>query len=126
MSETTVQTEPDKVTIDPQDPLPESNWKWRRWTFVGCVVVILWLLYLAIRWNQPGAYWPLTVCFLMVWLIYGIAPSAEQFGKIAQAVSAMKDGVVFKTATTATTAAGTTATATTSAAKPTNVSPEEK
>ena len=114
------------ASVDPQDALPESNWVPRRWyvfaTTAGSLLIVLYGL--AVK-ADPGVLIALIVLVSLLALFYMVAPSAEQFGKIAQAVSAMKAGVTFKTSSSANVGAGT-ATSSTSAGQPPNgsVAPE--
>lgn len=94
---------------DIQDPLPESNWMWRR-VFTFCVTAaVLWMLWGAITrlgtaslsTPQQGISALLTLCkwmiaynILMV-TYYMVAPSAEQMTKMLKTASLLKSGVQF-------------------------------
>jgi hypothetical protein len=104
-------------TADPQDPLPESNWKYRRIfvfsagiCYVVGVGVIVGLLYsiakatLAEGARDPATTratvealysiaWWLVMLALVDRVLYMIAPSAEQATKMLATVSAWKGGV---------------------------------
>lgn len=115
---TTAKAPPFKVELDPQDPLPESNWLWRRLlVFIGSIVISLFLWMIieyvyALGLKNAGA--TIVALSALKWVaigliawgftreaIYTIAPSAEHFGKWVQSVSAWKAGVTFQTAQTA-------------------------
>jgi hypothetical protein len=109
------------LTADPQDPLPESNWFYRRLlTFSGIALcalglaIILAILYrlatlAALSPDTPNAtqvqlhtiealynlgFW-LVIIILVNLTLYMIAPSAEQATKMLATVSALKGGVAF-------------------------------
>lgn len=106
------------ASVDPQDALPESNWIPRRWyVFTMTGASLLLVLYGLANKADGGVLIALIVFASLLALFYMVAPSAEQFGKIAQAVSAMKAGVTFKTSSSADVGAGT-ATSSTSAGQP--------
>lgn len=94
---TTVETPAGRAEIDPQDPLPESNWKPRRayvgWSMVGDFVLIALALYV----DAPPAVtiW-LIVFAIVIATLYMVAPSAEQIANIMQHVSAMRAGITFR------------------------------
>jgi hypothetical protein len=107
-------------SADPQDPLPESNWKWRRWYVFGAtsacsvgILVILIMLYRIAKVDLTGwqsaqttlatiealyqlGRW-LVLLTLVDRVLYLIAPSAEQATKMLATVSALKSGVGFAT-----------------------------
>lgn len=102
-----------KASVDPQDPLPESNWVPRRY-FIFFGRVSQTLLIAAAGWAitklGPGnpkeaiaallaAIYCLTAMIITDAVLYLIAPSAEQFAKIVQTVSALKEGISFQTRT---------------------------
>lgn len=119
---TAAETPTSVVRLDPQDPLPESNWAPRRWfSFVGGALLLILFGY-AIKEGQPAFAWPLAVCLALLVVCYLIAPSAEQFGKIVQTAAALRAGVAFSSSTTA--SAGD-ATATATAAATPAVEPSE-
>lgn len=132
-------------TADPQDPLPESNWKWRRiFVFLNSlaasagIAVVLGLLFSIARETLEGRQsvqttlatiealygvaWWLVILLLADRTLYLIAPSAEQATKMLATVSALKSNVSFTSASRATAPDGSTATAT-SAAGPAAVPP---
>ncbi len=119
---------------DTQDPLPESNWFWRRvFTFV-VTAAILWMVWGAItRLGAVAVVSPtqgipalLSLCrsllliTAMMVTYYMVAPSAEQTIKMMQTAKLLVGGVKFasSSATTETPAATTTTTATTAGLPP--------
>lgn len=116
-------------TADPQDPLPESSWKWRRifvflstaTTSVGILIIML-MLYQIAKVDLSGrqgvqttlatieslynlAFW-LIILTLVDRVLYLIAPSAEQATKMLATVSALKSGVAFTSTSRATSSEG--------------------
>lgn len=109
------------IGADLQDPLPESNWLWRRILFIGAALAqgvaygfILWKV------GQLGAAEPaaaiealvslglfVTVMIVADRLLYTIAPSAEQITKWFNVISLLKGGVSLFSRATATSAEGT-------------------
>lgn len=110
------------VLVDAQDPLPESNWLWRRvLTFTAIIIVFLIMVGLGYAVHRivgaviekidtisPEAVREITVRALdviekmfgdMFWSLlvvvtyYMVAPSAEQIVKMISAVSLLKGGV---------------------------------
>lgn len=79
--------------IDQQDPLPESNWFFRRIALLGSLVVLFvhrtWEVYRA----NYDAHWT-DYLILAVLVLYTVAPSAEQIGKIIATVSLLKPTVI--------------------------------
>lgn len=120
------------VTVDPQDPLPESNWLWRRFFIFGLTAIILIGVYIyadslakaALALNETAIKGLITLLKLCLYLIgllvllYLIAPSAEQAGKWIATISAWRSGVSTSSTSTATAPSGATATATTTASAP--------
>jgi hypothetical protein len=121
---------------DPQDPLPESNWTWRRWSSIGVAVLGLILTAIVIlslrRIGQADttaevrlavvealasvAAWSLAlVAFDRVLLM--VAPSAEQVIRGFQVVAATVRGVTFRTETRTRATPGAAETTTTSTAE---------
>lgn len=114
------ETDPTKVSVDPQNPLPESNWKYRRLMvffglalFSGAIGVIIWRVSVLGAENPLSAINSLTyIAYCMVGLLaldralYLVAPSAEQFANWMQTVAAWKSGVSFQSKSTAETAQG--------------------
>jgi hypothetical protein len=132
---------PQTATADPQDPLPESNWFWRR-VFVGVIcAAILGLVWwyaddigeVALK-GGAGAVeavrglvdlLKLSLYLLgLVIMLYLIAPSAEQAGKWLATISAWKGGVSTTSTSKATASDGSKAEATTSAGLPAGAAPK--
>ncbi len=108
-----------QLLADPQDPLPESNWLWRRiYIFIAALVhgaflgVILWMLHTIatgvigqvnsanstqIALQAVDALYNLGFWIVMLSLVdralYLIAPSAEQAAKMLATLSAWKSGI---------------------------------
>lgn len=95
------------VTVDPQDPLPESNWVFRRWFVFGGEIVRLamlaWILTIVgqVALSDGGAAvdklyrlakW-LILLSLVDRVLYLIAPSAEQATKMFATVAAWRSGI---------------------------------
>lgn len=115
MTATSTSTDPlAKLVADPQDPLPESNWFVRRVFAFIALGVYAGLRGFSIWQTKDVSAWGLDMIGLTIIVCYMIAPSAEQFGKMMQTVSALKSGVSFNT-TSAVNAATGTATTTTEA-----------
>lgn len=81
--------------MDPQDPLPESTFTWRR-TFSYTVTVALlgllgWIIYRLGTASELAdtAFW---ILVLLWWVVtyYMVAPSAEQIARIIQAARVMR------------------------------------
>lgn len=78
------------VTLDPQDPLPESNFSYRRWTTWAVLTVCLALVAVSLFWlhdleDQEGIYQLAKYSLLLAWFVatyYYVAPSAEQLVRI--------------------------------------------
>ncbi len=97
-------------TVDSQDPLPESNFFWRRWFAWVFTIAPLGLLVYIVR--LLGQY-PASIDALheiALWLIglagtlatyYMIAPSAEQIVKIVKTAGMFSRGVIARTTTRA-------------------------
>lgn len=94
---------------DVQDPLPESNWLWRRVFVFAVTAAVLWMVWGAITrlgaaaLVQPRQGIPalLSLCksllFLTMMMVtyYMVAPSAEQIVKMMQVAGMLKRGVQF-------------------------------
>jgi hypothetical protein len=123
---------PQTVVADPQDPLPESNWFWRR-VFVGVIcgtiLALVWFYTDALAEVAKGrsdasnnavdaleSLLKLALYLLgLVIMLYLIAPSAEQAGKWLATISAWKGGVSTSATSKAVASDGSTAEATTKA-----------
>lgn len=102
------QSQDPSLVADPQDPLPESNWLWRRLLAFAIVGVIGWQQVMAgdriARWGDGGSpkeaidallnmtHWHMGVLGGVL-LLYMVAPSAEQVAKILATLSAWKSGI---------------------------------
>lgn len=110
------------LVADPQDPLPESNWLWRRLLVFLVLAFIGWQQLMVgnriARWGDAGAHGDAIDALLtmtrwhigtlaIVLVLYLIAPSAEQFAKIVQTVSAWKSGIATSVSAKVATAQGT-------------------
>jgi hypothetical protein len=87
--------------IDPQDPLPEPTWLWRRIFVYGVAAAVLALIWVGVQHlAEVSALEPLrgveALLTTLQWLIgalvcvvtyYLVAPSAEQIVKMVQAAS---------------------------------------
>lgn len=141
-----------QVLVDMQDPLPESNWLWRRvLTFLAIIVIFSLMSGLAyavhrivggviqrIDGMSAQAVADITVRALgviermfgwMYWSLlvvvtyYMVAPSAEQIAKMIGAVSLLKGGVGTASRTTVTDRDGKTEVASTTGIPPTPMVP---
>lgn len=80
---------------DPQDPLPEATWSYRRWFTYGvtiaCLAGVSWIIHkLAEGQHLAGvAYGLIGLCALLA-TYYLIAPSAEHVVKLFKAASLLK------------------------------------
>lgn len=82
------------VELDPQDPLPESNWFWRRIFFIGFIMIMSAIK--AYETYEDRQDWFTSFLILVAVVTYGIAPSAEQAYKMFQLTTLFKDGISFK------------------------------
>lgn len=86
------------AAVDVQDPLPESNFFWRRvFAYVGSAALLALLGYVIFKMEEPESL-RLAALYLAVLLwfsitYYMIAPSAEQIVRIIQAAKVLKAGV---------------------------------
>lgn len=100
---------PDLTMPDLQDPLPESNWMWRRIFVYVVTAVLLWFLWgaidrlggVAILYPRQGVPALLSLCrWIMAFNIlmvtyYLLAPSAEQMTKMIHMAALLRSGVQF-------------------------------
>ena len=130
--------------VDVQDPLPESDWRWRRaYTYITTILVLA-----GIAWCLDGLHSAkdadalLKIGLRLIWLVglvvtfYMVAPSAEQIARIIQAASILKSGAsITRTAraetadggkTEVTTTAGTPASATAAPADEEDFAPRSR
>lgn len=92
---------------DPQDPLPEANWLWRRVFIFAVTSAVLYLVYgsvdrlgaVAVVKPEIGIAAFVSIVKLLVFtinvmaLFYMVAPSAEQITKMIKTASLLKSGV---------------------------------
>ena len=101
--ETTGSIEAPPVSIDAQDPLPESNWLWRRICLIGTLL----FMFVVIGWQvvhdkpvDPWAWYTVMAALIL----YAVAPSAEQVIRGGQVVKMLLPGnLTFAKTATATT-----------------------
>ena len=72
--------------IDPQDPLPEGQWLFRR-IFTWSVTLALLALLAAVVWRTPGELLPpigiwLIGLIALVFVLYLLAPSAPEMARL--------------------------------------------
>ena len=98
---------PNTQLTDPQDPLPEANWLWRRVFVFGVTTATLYLVYGAVdRLGAVAVVRPdvgiaafvsivklLVLTINIMALLYIVAPSAEQVTKMIKTASLLKAGV---------------------------------
>lgn len=114
------------TAVDVQDPLPESDWLWRRvFTYVTSLLLLVgigWTLYGLERAADSAGLLEvgLRLCWLLALVVtfYMVAPSAEQIARIIQAASILKSGATINRTATATTPDGTRTEVSTSAGTP--------
>jgi len=96
-----------RILSDPQDPLPEANWLWRRVFIFAVTSVALFLVFRAVeRLGDIALVRPdigiaafvnivklLVVTVNIMALYYMVAPSAEQITKLVKTASLLKAGV---------------------------------
>ncbi len=72
--------------VDPQDPLPEGRWLWRRLIVFASVAAAYGLLFLAVRRALPedmaGIARDLMILLGVILLFYLVAPSANQIAEL--------------------------------------------
>lgn len=113
--------------VDVQDPLPETDWFWRRtYTFVLTLVTLAMIWYgVETLWalKQPEYLYRVTryLIGVLVMLItyYMVAPSAEQIIKIIQSAKLLRAGIPITRSAAIETPQGGRAEVTTTAGKPT-------
>jgi hypothetical protein len=124
------------VTVDPQDPLPESNWFWRRvFIFLLTATILFGVWYYvdtlataALLLNETAIKGLISLLKFALWLIAGlitlylIAPSAEQAGKWIATLAAWRSGDTTTSTSSASSPAGS-ASATTTATPTAPASP---
>lgn len=118
-----VKIEQPPITLEPQDPLPESTWLWRRafiFALTGIIAIGVWMMVQAIvnvTANEPDLAVGAMVKVIGWLLLFGwfnstyylIAPSAEQLTRLIQTASLLKSNVPFLSRSSAKAPDGTTA-----------------
>lgn len=97
----TAEIDPATGRIDVQDPLPETNWFWRRvYTFVLSLVSVAFIWYGLEALNnmrEAESVYRVTRYMIGVHVLlityYMVAPSAEQIVKLVQAAKLLRAGV---------------------------------
>ena len=97
----TATADPATAQVDVQDPLPETNWFWRRvYTFVLSLVSVafIWFGLEALNsMQEPRLVYSITRYMIGVHVLlitfYMVAPSAEQIVKLIQAAKLLQAGV---------------------------------
>lgn len=95
---------PATAQIDVQDPLPETNWFWRRvYTFVLSLVSVAFIWYgleALYDMKQADSIYRVTRYMIGVHVLlityYMVAPSAEQIVKLIQAAKLLQSGVTMR------------------------------
>jgi hypothetical protein len=90
------------LSTNPQDPLPEPSWFWRRWFIITVTLALFVLRFFAIR--MPAAQKDVAGLDALIGLVivcYLVAPSAEQAIKMLAIAWALRSGVQFRAASLA-------------------------
>ncbi len=90
------------VTIDPQNPLPEPSFFWRRWIAIIICVNALTFAWFAAAWLVGGEQWQslygltkLLIYFAgLVLTYYFVAPSASELTNMIQSASIIKKSLL--------------------------------
>lgn len=120
------------ATVDPQDPIPDPNWLYRRLFVFVTTLILLAVFYIKLdivgdvarggsETAIKGLVQLLRICLLLIGaliLFYMVAPSAEQITKMIATASAWKKGVSTSSTSRATAADGSQAEATTTVGRP--------
>lgn len=96
--------DPATSRVDVQDPLPETNWFWRRvYTFALSLISVAFIWYgieALYDLRQPDAIYRVTRYMIGVHVLlityYMLAPSAEQLVKLVQAAKLLQSGVTVR------------------------------
>ncbi len=99
-----VTADPATASVDVQDPLPETNWFWRRvYTFALSLISVAFIWYgieALYDLRQPDAIYRVTRYMIGVHVLlityYMLAPSAEQLVKLIQAAKLLQSGVTMR------------------------------
>ena len=97
----TAQIDPATASVDVQDPLPETDWFWRRlFTFIFTLLSVAFIWYGLASLQQLGeadAIYRVTRYMIGVHVMlityYMVAPSAEQIIKIIQSAKIIRAGI---------------------------------
>lgn len=97
--------------IDAQDPLPESNFFWRRlYSYIATFSIWGLLVFVIYKMEDAGSLRTVALYLsMLLWFTityYMIAPSAEQITRIIQAARTMRSGVPLTRRTTVDTPQG--------------------
>jgi hypothetical protein len=106
MAEAEASAPPPTVLVDPQDPLPESNWLWRRvfvFAVTGILLAMLWIKIdivgdVALKGSETAIAGLIAILKLMVYLVglsmllYIAGASMEQITKLIQTGSLFRRG----------------------------------
>lgn len=111
------------TAVDVQDPLPESNWFWRRaYSFTMSLLLVGVTVYVLMGLREAqDAEGLLEMGLRSQWILAGvitfymIAPSAEQIARIVQSARIVTSGATITRTAEVTTPSGTTTSVTTSA-----------
>jgi hypothetical protein len=122
---------PPDVSVDVQDPLPESNWFYRRVYIYILTLIAIWFVWFAFDslWQMRHADhlhdlgWWMVILLLTFATYYMVAPSAEQIVRIVQAARILKLGGTTTKESSAETAQGRATTRTTTTGAPATVEP---
>ena len=133
MSDNSASTENPATAVDVQDPLPESDWFWRRsYTFLMSLILLAATAYVLFGLREVGdADGLLRMGLRILWVLSGvitfylIAPSAEQLARIIQSAGIIKAGGTISRSAEVTTPGGTTATVATSAGNDPRINMQE-
>lgn len=97
--------------IDAQDPLPESNFFWRRlYSYIATFSIWGLLVYVIYKMEDAGSLRTVALYLsMLLWFTityYMIAPSAEQITRIIQAARTLRSGVPMRRRTSVDTSHG--------------------
>ncbi len=101
--------------IDPQDPLPEGSWLWRRAFTYGLSIACLVFIWFGVEalWDMRQATAIFQITRYMIGILavlitfYMVAPSAEQIVKLIQAARTLRASIPTNTTVKADSTAGT-------------------
>jgi hypothetical protein len=101
------------ATTDPQDPLPEANWLWRRVFIFAVTSALVYLIWTSVsrlgtiavvkpEIGIPAFVSIVKMLVISLWVVvtyYMVAPSAEQITKMMQTAGLLKAGVAIASRT---------------------------